>query len=57
VSQRPHRWAYRWCEASAETKFEATKVTGCTSCTDLTTLAAAVEKTYDGASNLFYCEP
>jgi len=45
------------CEATVETKFETTKVTGCTSCTVLSTLASSVEKTYDQANNLFYCAP
>lgn len=45
------------CEATAQTKFEATKVTGCTSCTDLVVVATSVEKTFDGANNLLYCAP
>jgi hypothetical protein len=45
------------CEATAKTKFEVTKVAGCTTCTDLTTLADVVESAVDSANGLVYCAP
>jgi hypothetical protein len=43
------------CEATAETKFEVTKLTGCAACTVLTTLATATEGLVDSDSKHVYC--
>jgi hypothetical protein len=43
------------CEASAKTKFTATKTTGCAACTNLGALATGIEAAVDTNNNMVAC--
>ncbi len=43
------------CEDAAQTKFGATKTTGCDPCTNLTSLGTFIETAVDGANGAVYC--
>ena len=43
------------CEGTGITKFETTKTTGCGACTNLASIAGAVEGLVDGNNNKVYC--